>query len=152
MFEKFKPQKKTPSLPPNVIIYILWCFIVLYIYKLRVFLRSKDKMKKKIKKNSIMIFLWTMIKRSPMLDIRRKQNMSYASQNSSKECNRINFSSHNTKAAIIWTWKRINNKYTRHYSIISLTSEGQLISELLFDVLNFPKKQRKNLMNFCPRI
>ena len=31
-------------------------------------------------------------------------------------------------------------------------SKGQLISELLFDVLNFPKKQRKNLMNFCPRI
>ena len=29
---------------------------------------------------------------------------------------------------------------------------GQLISECLFDVLNFPKKQRKNLTNFCPRI
>ena len=29
--------------------------------------------------------------------------------------------------------------------------KGQLISEWLFDVLNFPKKQRKNLMNFCPR-
>ena len=27
--------------------------------------------------------------------------------------------------------------------------KGQLISELLFDVLNFPKNQRKNLMNFC---
>ena len=30
--------------------------------------------------------------------------------------------------------------------------KGQLISECLFEVLNFPKKQRKNLMNFCPRI
>ena len=30
--------------------------------------------------------------------------------------------------------------------------KGQLISEWLFDVLNFPKNQRKNLMNFCPRI
>ena len=29
-------------------------------------------------------------------------------------------------------------------------SKGQLISECLFDVLNFPKKQRKNLTNFCP--
>ena len=32
------------------------------------------------------------------------------------------------------------------------TPKGQLISELLFGVFNFPKKQRKNLMNFCPRI
>ena len=30
--------------------------------------------------------------------------------------------------------------------------KGQLISEWLFDVLNLPKKQRKNLMNFYPRI
>ena len=32
------------------------------------------------------------------------------------------------------------------------SATGQLISEWLFDVLNFPKKQRKNLTNFCPRI
>ena len=30
--------------------------------------------------------------------------------------------------------------------------KGQLISEWLFDVLNFPKKQCKNLNDFCPRI
>ena len=30
--------------------------------------------------------------------------------------------------------------------------KGQLISKGLFDVLNFPKQQRKNLTNFCPRI
>ena len=30
--------------------------------------------------------------------------------------------------------------------------KGQLISESLFDALNFPKEQLKNLMNFCPRI
>ena len=30
-------------------------------------------------------------------------------------------------------------------------TKGQLISEWPFDVINFPKKQRKNLMNFCPR-
>ena len=30
--------------------------------------------------------------------------------------------------------------------------KSQLISEWLFDVLNFPKKQLKNFMNFCPRI
>ena len=30
--------------------------------------------------------------------------------------------------------------------------KGQLISEWLFGVFNFPKNQRKNLMNFCPRI
>ena len=29
--------------------------------------------------------------------------------------------------------------------------KGQLISEWLFGVFNFPKKQRKNLMNFCPK-
>ena len=31
-------------------------------------------------------------------------------------------------------------------------AKGQLISEWLFVVLNFPKKQHKNLMNFCSRI
>ena len=31
-------------------------------------------------------------------------------------------------------------------------SKGQLISEWLFDVLNFPKKTRKNVMDFCPKI
>ena len=30
--------------------------------------------------------------------------------------------------------------------------KGQLILECIFDVLNFPKKQRKNLTNFYPRI
>ena len=34
---------------------------------------------------------------------------------------------------------------------VSIT-KGQLISEWLFDILNFPKNQCKNLMNFCPRI
>ena len=31
-------------------------------------------------------------------------------------------------------------------------SKGQLISECLIDVLNFPKNHRKNLINICPRI
>jgi hypothetical protein len=31
-------------------------------------------------------------------------------------------------------------------------NKGQLISECLFDVSNFPKNQHKNLMNLCPRI
>ena len=30
--------------------------------------------------------------------------------------------------------------------------KGQLISECPFDILNYPKNQRKNLTNFCPRI
>ena len=30
--------------------------------------------------------------------------------------------------------------------------KGQLISEYLFCVIDFPKNQRKNLTNFCPRI
>ena len=30
--------------------------------------------------------------------------------------------------------------------------KGQLISECLFDLLNFPKKTLKNLTNFCPEI
>ena len=33
-----------------------------------------------------------------------------------------------------------------------LSTKGQLISECLLDVLNFPKKQCKNLINFCPSI
>ena len=32
------------------------------------------------------------------------------------------------------------------------SAKGQLISEWLFDVLNFPKKQLKIFMTFCPRI
>ena len=30
--------------------------------------------------------------------------------------------------------------------------KGQIISECLFDLLNFSKKPTKNLTNFCPRI
>ena len=33
-----------------------------------------------------------------------------------------------------------------------LPSKGQLISECLLGVIDFPKKQRTNLSNFCPRI
>jgi hypothetical protein len=33
-----------------------------------------------------------------------------------------------------------------------IIAKGQLISELLFDFLDFSKNQLKNLMNFCPRI
>ena len=36
-------------------------------------------------------------------------------------------------------------------SILCL-SKCQVISEWKFDVFNFPKQQRKNFMNFCPRI
>ena len=35
---------------------------------------------------------------------------------------------------------------------VVLEAKGQLISECLFDVLNFPKKPTKNLTNVCPRI
>ena len=42
--------------------------------------------------------------------------------------------------------------FFRRRWIREAATEGQLISELLFGVFNFPKKQRKNLMNFCPRI
>ena len=38
------------------------------------------------------------------------------------------------------------------YRLKPSASKGQLISEWLFDVLNFPKNQYKNLMNFCPTI
>ena len=37
-------------------------------------------------------------------------------------------------------------------AIFWTASKGQLISEWLFGVFNFPKHQYKNLMNFCPRI
>ena len=35
---------------------------------------------------------------------------------------------------------------------ILLRIKGQLVSECIFDVLNFPNNQHKNLTNFCPRI
>ena len=35
---------------------------------------------------------------------------------------------------------------------VSLMVIGQLISEWLFDILNFLSNQRKNLMTFCPRL
>ena len=41
---------------------------------------------------------------------------------------------------------------TCHYINCDYTSKGQLISELLFGVFKFPTNQRKNLINFCPRI
>ena len=37
-------------------------------------------------------------------------------------------------------------------SIVDRLPVGQLISECLFDFLNFPKKTTKHLTNFCPRI
>ena len=37
-------------------------------------------------------------------------------------------------------------------NVLLKETKGQLISECLFDVLNFTKNQRKNLMNFYPRI
>ena len=36
--------------------------------------------------------------------------------------------------------------------MISEGTKGQLVSEWIFEVLNFPQKQCKNLMNFCSRI
>ena len=43
-----------------------------------------------------------------------------------------------------------------HHTVFSAKAccrcKGQLISECPFDVLDFPKNQRKNLTNFCPRI
>ena len=37
-------------------------------------------------------------------------------------------------------------------TLFYITFKGQLISEWLFCVLNLPKKQPKNLKDFCPRI
>ena len=37
------------------------------------------------------------------------------------------------------------------YKMSLLGSKGQVISEWIFGVWNFPKKQRKNLKNFCPK-
>ena len=39
----------------------------------------------------------------------------------------------------------------RHALFYIGSDKGQLISECLFGDINFPKKQRKNLTNFCPR-
>ena len=43
------------------------------------------------------------------------------------------------------------NEIIRFIELSSLNN-GQLISKLLFDVLNFPKKQNKKLTNFCPKV
>ena len=49
-------------------------------------------------------------------------------------------------------WTLLWYDWSHHWCVLHLwvSSKGQLISEWLFDVLNFPKNQRKNLMNFCP--
>ena len=36
--------------------------------------------------------------------------------------------------------------------VATAAGKGQLITKLLFGVLNFPKNQPKNLKDFCPRI
>ena len=47
----------------------------------------------------------------------------------------------------------IKNNPSRHLGNRSwFGAKGQLVSEHLFHVINFAKKQRKNLTNFCSRI
>ena len=48
-----------------------------------------------------------------------------------------------------WTTFRHQHCIVIHNCI---TTKGQLISEWLFGVFNFPKKQSKNVTNFYPRI
>ena len=43
-----------------------------------------------------------------------------------------------------WARRHINDKYVRQ------SLKGQLISECLFDFLNFPKKPTENFDNFLP--
>ena len=54
------------------------------------------------------------------------------------------------------SWKINHNKYSLKKIVDSEfeigETKGQLISEWLFGVFNFPKNQDKNLMNFCPRL
>ena len=63
------------------------------------------------------------------------------------------------------TYTYMNDKLRQYQKVFKMQSKsiyvrlvlfvclkGQLISEWLFAVLNFPKKQTKKLMNFCPRI
>jgi hypothetical protein len=58
-----------------------------------------------------------------------------------------------TEVLPIWKMQDILWPTLATVSLVKLTVvTGQLISECLFDVLNFPKTQRKNLINFCPRI
>ena len=57
---------------------------------------------------------------------------------------------------VLWRfrWRFLSKPLTqRTFSInLLLDTKVQIISELLFDVLNFPKNQCKNLTNFWPRI
>ena len=50
------------------------------------------------------------------------------------------------------TWWGGGKKSTCSKITIVYQAKGQLISELLFGVLNFPKNQPKNLKDFWPRI
>ena len=45
-----------------------------------------------------------------------------------------------------------NQNMEENNSIIEENTKGQLISECLLGVIDFPKKTTKNLTNFCPRI
>ena len=59
------------------------------------------------------------------------------------------------KKAVISSKNETETTVIKYYTVTSEVIKdvkGQLISELLFGVFNFPKNQRKNLMNFCPRI
>ena len=51
-------------------------------------------------------------------------------------------------ALTCYTHHHWQSKSKKYFSLV----KGQLISEWHFDVLNFPKKRRKNLTNFCSRI
>ena len=42
--------------------------------------------------------------------------------------------------------------FTSREESVYLAHKGQLISECLLGVIDFPKKTTKNLTNFCPRI
>ena len=46
----------------------------------------------------------------------------------------------------------IKKENTKDWIGSETLTNGQLISECLFFVFNFPKKNHKNLMSFCPRI
>ena len=51
---------------------------------------------------------------------------------------------------VLKTWWKWNNE--TEFKIKRGLTKGQLISEWLFDVLNFSKNTHKNLVNFCSRI
>ena len=68
------------------------------------------------------------------------------------------FSGGRLNAASFCDWERVNSSIILIHNVIRYflkafffqTSKGQKKSECIYEIINFPKYQRKNIIDFCP--